>query len=578
MLEQLFSPLHRLHSWLERHPGAHNALGFFLLAAAALAPWSPWMLDLWILTAWGVTAAVALLILMVGPELPPREALRSLPGFLRRFALHRLALSLAITKGILLGTGAGVIVEWISQQAMRGHVGVGVAAVGALFLAQFSLARSPFTARLSEAQRMLDGELARLKSARAQGEVTPSQARQQAAALRDELRILTEGDQVGRLMRGDAWLAVGGAILVLGAGLLAGLAFKSWPVSLTLTGYTVFTLAELLITGLPALIFGVVLSHWLLAAFEAASEQASQERASTEKIDPTGIVVEIGRELFLQKRFLSETTQLVKARVSRELGLPISRVDWVPSPHLISRGYRVALRGVAWANGDLEPQGGATELADAVWGCVQTRAGDLLTPELLKGWLDEVANTHPFVVSESIKQVGWVRLHGLLQALLRERVPLRDLTTVLEAAWASSDESIPASELLERVRRRLSLVISLSVADANGTVPLYQLSPEWFSALEQTEPEPWLARELGQAAAVALNGSRREAWGRVAILVPKAHRAQVAGMLQHAHPDLVVVSAEELSPHYGLKVLGVIERRIKDLTPGALPLLKLTNA
>lgn len=578
MLEQLFSPLQRLHTWLDQHPGVHHALGLLLLAAAVLAPWPAWMLDVWILVAWGVAGALAVLLLMVGAELQPREALRSLPGFLRRLALHRLALSLALTKAILLGTGAGAIVEWVAHQALRGHVGVGLSGVGLLLLAQFSLARSPFDRQLSDAQGALGVELARIDASRMGGELTPSQALARETALREEIQILTEGEQVARLLRGDAWLAVCSAVLVVGAGLVAGLAFKAWPVSLTLTGYTVFTLAELIVTALPALVFAAALSHWMTTGFEASGDQALEARGAPQAFEPAGLLVELGRELATQKRLLAEVNQLVKHRVGRELGLPLARVEWLPSPALEPRGYRVVLRGVSWANGELEPSATAADLAEALWRCVQTRAGDLLTPELLREWLNELANAHPFAVAESINRLGWVRLHGLLQALLRERVPLRDMVSVLEAAWASGDDTTSPADLLEAVRQRLALVISLSVADANGTIPLYQLSPDWLSALAQGEPEPWLARELGQAAGAALNGSRRETWGRVAILVPRAHRPRVAAMLQHTHPDLAVVSAEELSPHYGLRVLGTIERRIKDLAPGTLPLLKLTSA
>ena len=578
MLEHLFSPFQSLHRWLENNPGVRNGLSLFLLSAAALAPWPAWALDLWVLLAWGGAFALAALLLLVGPELEPGEAMRALPGFLRRLTLHRLALSLAITKAILLGTGAGSIVEWVAQHGMRGHVGVGLAAVATLLIVHVSLGRPPVTLRFLGYGDSLSEQLAYLDGQRTRGDITPSQAREVETALRAEFRLTRESQEVGRLMVTEAWVAGVAAAAVLLAGLVAGVAFKAWPLSLTLTAYTVFTLAELVITAIPALVFSLVLNQWLTNAAENLAERSEAARVRQTRPDTGIVMVEMGRELASHKRLPSEVSQMVKTRAGRELGLHVSRIEFVASPHLNPRGYRVVLRGVSWASEELATQAGAAEFADAVWRCVRSRAGDLLTLEVMRELLTEAANTHPAAVAESIARFGWVKLHGLFQLLLNERVPLRDVVSLLEATWASGDASTPPDQLLANVRQRLALVVSLSVADENGTISLYQLSSDWLPALNQLEAEPWLARDLAQAASAALNASRRETWGRVSILVPRQHRARVALMLQQTHPDLAVVCAEELSPHYGLRVMGVIERRIKDLTGTPVPLLKLSSA
>ncbi|MEB3284241.1 MAG: FHIPEP family type III secretion protein [Candidatus Sericytochromatia bacterium] len=578
MIERLFSPLQRFHHWLEEHPGIHNAWGLFLLIAAALFPWPGWVLDLWIAIAWGVSCALTALLLLVGSELEPREALRTLPGFLRRLTLHRLALSLAITKAILLGSSAGAIIDGVAQQGLRGHAGIGVAALGMVLVAYFACGRTSSQARLTEAQRVIDAAIVRLELDRTGGVVPPRQAKQREQALRDDLLILSQGAEVTRLLRSDAWLAVSGVTVVLTAGLITGLAFKGWPLALTLAAYTTASAAEQLTTLLPAVIFGAILSHWLVTALESIAETVSQSASSVAGYDSvSNLTIETGKELAANRRLIAEASQALRARVGREFGLPLGRIEFVSASQLDPRGYRIVVRGVTWSSGDLEAAAGANELAEVTFRCVQSRAGDLLTMEIVREWLNEVAETHPATVAETLSRFGWVGLHGLLQSLLREQVPLRDLVSVLEAAWASGDASTPADTLLEGVRRRLGLLISLSLADENGTISIYQLSREWLASLDCDEPPPWLMRDLAQATGAALNASRIESWGRVAILVPQTMRMRVAAAVQQTHPDLAVVCAEELSPHYGLRVLGTIEPRIKDLPTSPITILKMSN-
>ncbi|MDZ7630604.1 MAG: FHIPEP family type III secretion protein [Gemmatimonadaceae bacterium] len=78
---------------------------------------------------------------------------------------------------------------------------------------------------------------------------------------------------------------------------------------------------------------------------------------------------------------------------------------------------------------------------------------------------------HPALVDEIIpNKVSLSTLHRVLQRLLRERVPIRDLVTILEALGdgAESRPRIP-SVLTEGVRRALTNSISRLFADTTGT-------------------------------------------------------------------------------------------------------------
>ncbi|MDK3016708.1 flagellar biosynthesis protein FlhA [Pseudodonghicola flavimaris] len=72
-----------------------------------------------------------------------------------------------------------------------------------------------------------------------------------------------------------------------------------------------------------------------------------------------------------------------------------------------------------------------------------------------------------------------VLLQHVLQALLAERVSIRNLSRIIEAVAEATATTQNLRAVVEHVRGRLAKQICQSLADAKGYVPVIVLSPEW---------------------------------------------------------------------------------------------------
>lgn len=578
MLEGLFAPVQGLYRWLDDHPGLRLFGGLALFAAAILAPMPGWALDAWIVLAIGGAIAMAALLLVVGEELHPREALAGLPAFLRRFAFHRLALALALTKAILLGTGAGLIMEWLAQRGLGGNVGVGLAAIAAIYAARLASAQFPHGERLTQAIGRLPAELEAVDRALAAGRMSPAAARRRREALAEEVETLGDGRQIYRLLRADTAIGLVLAACLIGAGLVTGLVFRGWPWSLTLSALTLYGVAEAILTALPGLVFGVTLGQWLGTALEDATYVVRDGEDEPGRQAAALVTLEVGREVGqAMRRSFPEVVAVIRTRLARELGVQLPRVELAGPGQLPPRGYRVIVRGVVWARGEVGGPEAVDELAEVLTESARANAGALLTLDATRALLDDLAEEHPTAVAHALERHGLATIHGVLQGLLREQVPLRDVAGLLEGLVAAGEPGSSPAVLVERLRRRLALPLTLALADERGVVRALELGPDWEEALAGGADDHALARDLALACRELIAHAALRPGQRAALIVPAIHRPRVAALLAGVLPGVAVLAPDEVSPRCELRPLGTLERRAEIPWKAPLSLLKASG-
>jgi flagellar biosynthesis protein FlhA len=137
-----------------------------------------------------------------------------------------------------------------------------------------------------------------------------------------------------------------------------------------------------------------------------------------------------------------------------------------------------------------------THLSDVI----RHHAHELLGRQEVQQLLDSLKASHPKVVEELIPNL--LSLGGLgkvLQNLLMEQIPIRDLLTILEtlADWAPMIKDIDA--LTEHVRQSLARTITGLYQASDGNIPLITLDQSIENALsgaiQQTEHGSFLAME-----------------------------------------------------------------------------------
>ncbi|MBK6486407.1 MAG: flagellar biosynthesis protein FlhA [Gemmatimonadetes bacterium] len=122
----------------------------------------------------------------------------------------------------------------------------------------------------------------------------------------------------------------------------------------------------------------------------------------------------------------------------------------------------------------------ATHLMESL----KVNAAELLGRQDVQEMVEALKRTHPALVEDLVPgKVSLGLLHRVLQRLLRERIPIRDMVTVLEALGDGVEQTKDAEVLTEHVRRSLSNVIARAYSDPSGAVSGITIGPRLEASL-----------------------------------------------------------------------------------------------
>lgn len=207
----------------------------------------------------------------------------------------------------------------------------------------------------------------------------------------------------------------------------------------------------------------------------------------------------------------------------------------------------------------------ATHLAEVV----KSHADEILTRQDVQEMVDRLKEIAPALVGEVFgEKVSLTVLHGVLRGLLHERVPVRDLITILEtlAASAPINES-QVDALVERVRGALSRQLSHLHADAQRTIWALTVHPEseqaLFASFRESERTQNVVMDPGFAERfVATLGQMVDqvvASGRAPLLVVSSPiRSFTRRLIEASFPSVAVLGYTEIAPGYQIRSLGTV--------------------
>lgn len=200
---------------------------------------------------------------------------------------------------------------------------------------------------------------------------------------------------------------------------------------------------------------------------------------------------------------------------------------------------------------------------------VRENMAELLSFTETQKLLDELPREQQRLVTDLIpSQTNVGTVQRVLQALLAERVSIRDLPTILEGiqeAIAGGARSLPS--MIAVVRARLSRQISDAARGPNGYVPLITLSPEWEQAFAEALAGPAEDRHLAMAPSRLTDFMRRlrdvfdaaAATGEAPVLVCSGPvRAHVRAVVERFRPSTTVLSQAEIHPRARIRTVGTL--------------------
>jgi len=331
-------------------------------------------------------------------------------------------------------------------------------------------------------------------------------------------------------------------------------------------------------------------------------------------VDPLGL--EVGYRLFPlvdknQGGELMARIKGVRRKLTHDIGFLIPSVHIRDNLELPASGYRLLIHGVPVATADIHPDrelaldpGSALGVLDGIAGkdpafgldatwiqphqrahaesmgytvvdpatvvathlshLIREHAPELLGHEEVQQLLANLAKSAPKLVEDlTPKSLPLSAVVRVLQNLLIERIPIRQLRKIVESLVENAPISQDPSVLTAAVRNALGRFIVQEIAGMSAELPVFTLNPQLERVLQESTQgngaalEPGLAERLHQSLAECVG--KQEAKNEPAVvLVPGPVRAALARLVRHSVPSLSVLAYSEVPEDKRLKLVGTI--------------------
>ncbi|HDS9360532.1 TPA: flagellar biosynthesis protein FlhA [Enterobacter chengduensis] len=194
---------------------------------------------------------------------------------------------------------------------------------------------------------------------------------------------------------------------------------------------------------------------------------------------------------------------------------------------------------------------------------ISTHTDELFGRQEAQQLLDQIAKQSPKLIEDLIPAViSLTTLHKVLQNLLSERVPIRDMRTIIDTLAEFATAQSDADELTARVRARLSRAITQQWFPGEDDIQLIGLDLSLEQLLVQATQsgsaiEPGIAENLMKETEKAL--LHQEGLGAPPVLlVNPALRLMLSRYLRRIFPQLAVLSSHELNTPRNVRMTYLI--------------------
>jgi flagellar biosynthesis protein FlhA len=374
---------------------------------------------------------------------------------------------------------------------------------------------------------------------------------------------------------------------------------------------------------------GFLMKNYKVAEASQTVTNANAEALDSKdkNIEPTGAVdvlqLEVGYGLISivdssQKGDLLDRIQAVRKQFAQEFGIVVPPMSIRDNLQLKPGEYVLMVRGVETARGDLmvdhflamDP-GGITDPVegvptkepvfnlDALWihennkevaqlagytvvdlptviathitEIIRKHGHELIGRQEVQTLIEYVQKTHPKVVEELVpKELNLGAVVRVLQNLLKEGVPIKDLVSILETLADSAQVSKDIDFLTESVRGAQKRHITARLLDESGELPLMtfsrQIEEQLIGAVQPGEKtgstqflvDPALVKQVIPVMSKVVEKVSSDGVTPILLVTPMI-RHHVKKLLERFLPQVVVLSHNEISPQLRIKSVANIE-------------------
>lgn len=280
---------------------------------------------------------------------------------------------------------------------------------------------------------------------------------------------------------------------------------------------------------------------------------------------------------------LAPNTYVLKLR-----GIPLSKGE-IMMGHYLAMGGEVDLPGIAtkepafglpatWISDSLREQAelaGCTVvdppsvMATHITEFLKNNAADIISRQDVKALLDNLKKDNPAAVDEVIPNIlSLAEVHRILANLLNERIPIRDLVSIMEAMgdWAplTKDPDI----LTEYVRQRIARQIGQIYGDEDGKIHCITLDPKVEGIIRESIQtgdrgsylaiDPGTAQEIIRAVTSIVEKSNFMG-KQIVVLASPLVRTYFRRLIERVAPALPVISFNEIPPNMDIESVGMVK-------------------
>ena len=211
----------------------------------------------------------------------------------------------------------------------------------------------------------------------------------------------------------------------------------------------------------------------------------------------------------------------------------------------------------------------STVIATHITETIRKHAYEFVNRQFVQQLLDVLKENYPKVVEEIIPgQVSMTMVVKVLQNLLREHVPIRDMLTIVETMGDHSNLTKDSMVMTEFCRSALARTITKKLEGDDGKISVITLSQN----IEETIANSLVQSEIGVQAAIeptflanlVLSLKRKleeistTSYNQV-VLVSPAIRSHLQRLVERFLPHLIVISHQEVVSHTSINNIGEVQ-------------------
>jgi flagellar biosynthesis protein FlhA len=206
---------------------------------------------------------------------------------------------------------------------------------------------------------------------------------------------------------------------------------------------------------------------------------------------------------------------------------------------------------------------------------IKTHAPDLLGRQETSALLDNVKQHYPVVVDELIPNLLTVgEVQRVLQNLLRERIPIRNLLLILENLADGARASKDVDYLTEKVRAAMARHICAEYSE-NGLLSVITVDPRLETLLGEAVrrgEDAYALLDPGTVAKIYASLTKRitdaqQSGLQPIVLTSPGTRLALKRLTERAAPSLVVLSYSEIAPGLRVESIGQVSTTEESLEP-----------